>query len=558
MHLLTLTLAAGDVTGPQIFINGWKLLPAVLVLLIWGRLLTWLDKDAEAAHLPREILNISLLGAGLLGFALFYNLPNFWIATGALLLTNLAGFGTYLILRQQKVGLADLSVQFKEFISSMGKSKKVKEAKAGEVQILLKSGPLGIPEAEDPERPAYDTTQELLTVPLKKGCERIEVRAAEAEAAASYSVDGVSYNLPALPRERAAAAISYLKKVAGLDVEDRRKPQNAMFKVSLDGKRREIEIATAGSTVGESMRLTVDPKKRTSIPLDAIGLTPDQLETVKELVQDRTGIVLVSAPRGHGLTSALYGLIRAHDAFLQHIQTIEHAPKDDLEGITQNRLPAQASAAEEVKQVEWVCSQQPDIILIDEITAPQSAAEIIRFVSDPDARRRVYIGMRAGSGFEAIAQWRKLVGDDSVAVQHLKLALTGRVARRLCSACKVSFTPDPETLRKYNMSPNRVTELFQARTQPIVDPKGRPIPCDFCKDLRYKGRFGIFETLLVDDAIRQAVAAGGSSDQLKIIFRKSKGRYLQEMALMQVEVGETSVEEVVRVLRADAQPSRSR
>jgi general secretion pathway protein E/type IV pilus assembly protein PilB len=120
-------------------------------------------------------------------------------------------------------------------------------------------------------------------------------------------------------------------------------------------------------------------------------------------------------------------------------------------------------------------------------------------------------------------------------------------------ACKVGYSPDPESLRKLNMDPNRVTQLFQARTQPLRDPKGNPMTCDFCQDLRFKGRFGVYEVFVIDDEARSAVLAGGTLNQLKTIFRKGRGRYLQEMALAQVEAGETSVQEVLRVLKGPEQ-----
>jgi type II secretory ATPase GspE/PulE/Tfp pilus assembly ATPase PilB-like protein len=80
--------------------------------------------------------------------------------------------------------------------------------------------------------------------------------------------------------------------------------------------------------------------------------------------------------------------------------------------------------------------------------------------------------------------------------------------------------------------------------------------CDFCVDLRFKGRFGVYEVFNIDDEVRAAVAAGGTVNQLKTIFRKQRGRYLQEMALAQVEAGETSVQEVLRVLKGQDQPAR--
>jgi len=171
--------------------------------------------------------------------------------------------------------------------------------------------------------------------------------------------------------------------------------------------------------------------------------------------------------------------------------------------------------------------------------------------------RRVYLGMRAGTTFEALEQWRKLVGDDKAATDYLRMVIAGRVVRRLCMACKVGYPPDPDTLRKLNMDPNRVTQLFMERKEPLRDPKGNPMTCDFCVDLRFKGRFGVYEVFNIDDEVRSAVLAGGTLNQLKTIFRKQRGRYLQEMALAQVEAGETSVQEVLRVLKGPEQQARA-
>jgi len=376
----------------------------------------------------------------------------------------------------------------------------------------------------------------------------------EGMAGVTFLVDGYPYNAPSMNRAAAASAITFLKKLAGMDVNDKRKPQAGTAKVILDGKRSELEVATAGTTAGETLRITVDPKKKSPFTLDTLGFSNEQLKNIRALLEENKGIVLVAAPKTQGLTTLLHTILRAHDAFVHHIQTVEHAPKEDLEGITQNKLAANASPADEFKQVEWVASQIPDVMLVDEISNPQSARELVKFAREG---RRVYLGMRAATTFEALDQWRKLVGDDKAATDYLTMIIAGRVVRRLCMACKVGYSPDPDSLRKLNMDPNRVTQLFQARTQPLRDPKGNPMTCDFCVDLRFKGRFGVYEVFMIDDEVRSAVLAGGTLNQLKTIFRKGRGRYLQEMALAQVEAGETSVQEVLRVLKGPEQPPAS-
>lgn len=538
------------------YINPFKLIPPVLILLVWTRLLTWVDKDAEAAHLPRVGLNVSFLSGLVLGFALFFFLPNFFVALGGLLFVVMAEAATYLVLRHQKVGLKDLRQQFNAWLASFsaGKDKEKKDL-PNQIGIINKGGGMfPPPAAEDPERPAFDAVQSALIEPLRKGAELITIAPADNGMAVKYQVDGLEYKGQMIERTTGAAAVTLLKAAAGLDVNDKRKPQRTTVRFSMDGKKREFRMDTAGNTAGEAARFLLDPKKRHDIKFDKLGFTPAQMDVLKRLVkEDRRGVVLVATPKGMGLTTILYSIMDAHDAFIEHLHTIERDPEIDLTGITQNKVPPNATGPEEAKIVDWVISQMPDAIMINRVDDPKSAADLAEY----GAEKRVYVGLRAGSTFEALNIWRRLVGNDKAAVRNMELVIAGRVLRKLCMACKVSYAPDPAVVRKLNLNPDKAATLFQARTQPLRDPKGNPVPCEFCLDLRYKGRVGIFETLLVDDDMRNIVSAGGSENQLKAGFRKQKGKYLQEEGLSLVESGDTSVQEVLRVLKvgSDAAPA---
>ena len=532
------------------YVSWWKPIPVLIVLLLWGRLVTWIDKDAPEVLLPRVPLNTANVAGFILGLFLFFTLPGYALALVALALIVAIEAGVYLGMRNSKVGLGDLGEQFNAWVASFrGGEKKVKVIQ-GEVQLIGKSGNLmPTPAADDPVLPAYEAVQQLLTDPLRRNAERIDLAPMDGQAIVKYVVDGVAYSGSTFDRGRASAAIEYMKSLAGMDINEKRKPQTGNMKVSIDGQKRELQILTAGSTAGEQMRATVDPKKKHQHKLDDLGMPADQVELVRALIHEGSGVVLVSSPKGHGLTTMLYAILRAHDAFLQHIHTIEPDQATDLEGITQNKLPSNPAPGEELKTVSWVISQEPDIIMISSIGDSKSAVQLAKFAGGEN--RRVYVGIRAGSTFEALAAWRKLVGDDRVAMRDLRAVITGRVMRRLCAACKAGYTPDPTTLRKLNMDPEKIERLYQARTQPMRDQKGNPIVCEFCKELYFKGRLGVYELFLIDDDVRAVVEAGGSLNQLKAVFRKQRGKYLQEAALQQVEAGETSVQEVLRVMKDD-------
>jgi type II secretory ATPase GspE/PulE/Tfp pilus assembly ATPase PilB-like protein len=541
-----------DISGGG-YISIYKIVPVVLVLLMWTKLLTWVDKDAPALQLPGEKLNMALFGGVIVAFAAFFILPNFFIAFGVLVLCVGAEAGIYLHIRSKKSDFEDVKKQFSEWLKSLaGKKPEARpEVEEGKIAILDKKGaPIMPPEQKTPERAIYDAMQTALAEPLAKSAEQIDL-APEAEGLATkYVVDGVIYRGAVLNSAVGATLISQLKEAAGLSVAEVRKPQTGTFKVTLNGKKRDIKAQTAGTRAGEYLRMMIDFKKKSDISLASMGLSERQSGFIKEIIADKAGIVIISAPKGQGLTSALYAIVKAHDVFIEHIQTIERDSDDGIDGATLNRLPANTPSDEEAKKVEWVISQEPDVIAIAPIESPQSAQELIEYAK---SGRRVYVGMRAASTFEAVETWRKLVGDDTLAMSQLRLVTNSRILRKLCGACKVGYAPDAPTLRKLGINPERVTALYQARTSPLRDPKGNIIPCEFCNELRFKGRVGVYETLMVDDDMRNTVVSGKPPSQA---FRKQRGKYLQEEALALVEKGETSVQEVLRVLKgAPAAPS---
>jgi general secretion pathway protein E len=538
------------------YVNPWKAGVIIVLLVIWVKLLAWIDKDAIAARLPREIVNAIMMAGLIAGYFLFLFLPGFGIAIGVLVGLFVADIGSYLGMRSRTIGLGDMKDQLSDWWNGLLKTGRKKEVKAakGEVLIMTANGtPQEAPDSESPEHIRFEAAQQFLTKPLRVGAERLDIVAGE-PAGVSYMVDGMKYDGDAMDRNKAGAAVQYIKEVSGLDMNERRKPQTRSFKAALDGKKFTIQVTSFGSAQGESARLITNPKERQNFRVDGLGFTEEQMATIKDLVAEGGGVVLLGAPKAQGLTSLSYAMLRAHDAFLYHVHTIERAPEFDIEGVTQNALAANASPAEEAKQVSWVVSQEPDVLLVTSVEDPKSAADLAKFASP---ERRVYVSLRASNSLDALRQWRKLVGDDALAMKSLKAVIVGRLVRRLCSACKVGYTPDPNTLRKLNMNPDTVGKLYQARKEPMRDAKGNPVPCTFCNDLAFKGRFGIYEVMIIDDEIRNVITTGGSDNQIKQAQRGKRVRMLQDVALAQVQAGETSMEEVLRVLKPDAESGGS-
>ncbi|HEY8668166.1 MAG TPA: hypothetical protein VIL86_16075, partial [Tepidisphaeraceae bacterium] len=198
---MELSVLAATIQGGE-YVNGLKAIPLLVVLFLWARALTWADKDAPAAHLPRLELNLAMLLGGLAGFALFFTIPGFAAAYAVLVAVMLVEVGVYLVLRQRKVGLGDLGQQFRDWMRGMAKNpEKEVVAPAGEMLLVDQAGKgIQAPPANAPERPGYDAVQMLLTEPLRRGAERVDVTPGEGAAAVRFHVDGVVYSGQSIDR----------------------------------------------------------------------------------------------------------------------------------------------------------------------------------------------------------------------------------------------------------------------------------------------------------------------------------------------------------------------
>ena len=156
------------------------------------------------------------------------------------------------------------------------------------------------PENDAPERAGYDAIQEIFTQPFKLGAERVEMQPTEGARRCKYWVDGVSYEGPASTATTRPAPSCCSRARCGLDISDRRKPQIGNMKATLDGRKIEMQVLTAGSTAGESFVAEINPKQRHEHRLHEMGFTDDQYQVLEDVIGDGTGVVLLATPQGAG------------------------------------------------------------------------------------------------------------------------------------------------------------------------------------------------------------------------------------------------------------------
>ena len=231
-------------------------------------------------------------------------------------------------------------------------------------------------------------------------------------------IDGVAYPQPPMGRNIAEPVITALKALAELQIDDRRRPQEGVFKVrDAEGLTTLFTIRTSGTTAGERLSLSANEKGRWDRSLEQLGLAADQLAALKDAIQSNQGVVLVATPRGSGRTTTLYSLLRTHDAFVNSVQTVEINPQAEIEGVTVNRFDPRAPDASMAKLINSVFLKDPNIVMVAQIVDAPSGEVIAKY---GEIEHRVYVGMNAFDTMAGLEQWMQLVSNKRLAKKQHK------------------------------------------------------------------------------------------------------------------------------------------
>jgi type II secretory ATPase GspE/PulE/Tfp pilus assembly ATPase PilB-like protein len=549
MFTLGVIALLAQVPSGEIYIHPGKLVTICVMFTLWALYAQWADKDTVAVNTFRIIWNLVTIGCGFVALLLLLLLPNFWAAISAFAVINIALATVYVIHRNGLVEedskictAAHLSRLMREGLSGKKKGRKLAEVKE-RVRITTPDKKVVQIPTEEAEREQFRLAQDLLFDSLWRHASVVEIVPAGQASRVSMSVDGVAAEREPMPRPEGDALVQFFKRIANLNLEERRKPQRGKLMVAIGDSRFDVVVRTDGSTAGEKLSLRVIGAEK-SYKVADLGFTEKQLEVARQIIQTPKGLVVLSASPGNGLTTTAYSFTRSHDAFLQNIQTLEIEKELEVENVTQHVfIPVEGKTL--ASELQKIVRSDPDVVVIPEIREKAAAAVAAQAAVN---KQKVYVAFPAGDVFEALRKWMAIVGDDALPAKGLLAVINQRLARLLCAACKQPYKPDPQMLRKLNMPADQV--LYRV-PEPQYDKHGNPILCQNCQGAGYSGRTGVYNILLIDDALREVIRGGGSAADLQAYAIKHGIQSLQQQALQKVFEGKTSIEEVVRVTRVE-------
>lgn len=548
----TLTLAAQ--AQPLFLVSPWKPLLVLLPMLGWAWLAsTVLDKDAARFYFKRRQWNIGHAAAGILALLAGLLSPMIWIGLPVMLAIIAADVLIYMTLRNKDSRVPEASrwslnpatwVGGKGDAKGGAAAKKAKDKKAATVTLAIK-GPKGAIEAPEKETPEYAIRAAAESVVVSS----IDARATRFDLAPmdvarygfSWVTDGVRQQGDPIPTQEAVAVIDFWKRAAGMDAEDRRRKQQADITIERFNVKIKLRLATQGAGGGMQLTGTFDPEKQVARKIEELGLLPQQREELDAIINDPEGVALVAAPGDNGRTTALFAILRAHDAYTTNVQTLELEQEGTIEGVRHNLFDPSVDGAEFATTARSILRRDPDVLAIAEMPDPLTAQEAAK--ADV-SRTRVYLGMRIDGAMPALQTYVKAVGEPDKAAKGLHGVVACKLLRRLCPNCKAAYQPTPDMLKKLGLPGDKPLTLYRKGGQVLV--KNKPETCPMCGGGGYLGQEGCFEVHTIDAEGRGMIAKGDYAG-LKAAFRKKRQPSIQECAVRKAAEGVTSVEEVVRI-----------
>ncbi len=529
-----------------------KIIVMLVLAIPWLMISPWIHRDAKQVLAPVAAWSGGVLAAGAVSLLVWMIVPYYVIGLLLYLAAIGSTVGSYIVYRNAKCDPADKIMTATFFSSLMGQHKAKQIDLIARAKIYASTGRIVTVPGDDSttsEKLAYNGAQNLLYDLVFRRASEADLAPSGQLAKVKLVIDGVAAQHEPLDLALSQSIIQYLKGLAGMDVEERRRPQQGKIGVDItdSGRPTDIVLTCAGSTGGQRMQFRmVQEVVRTN--LEELGVSVDVLTPLRQANIARSGLIIVSSKPQNGVTSSLYSLLREHDAFIEQLITLESKAVIDLENVTQNQYGSDDMLE---RALASAIRRDPDVIMIDRCTTPGSAELILRAAES----KLVLLGMRAKDSFVAMAKWIKLCGSADAATANLRGVLCQMLLRKLCMDCREPYPPDRKLLAKVNIDAEKIGSFFRKPSGPRVDEKGRPIVCITCQESGYFGRIGAFEYLDMTDEIKALVVSGGDLRRIKSACRKNGMFNLQEQALKKVIEGLTSIREVIRVSQQDKKKS---
>jgi type IV pilus assembly protein PilB len=378
--------------------------------------------------------------------------------------------------------------------------------------------------------PIIRLANNIIAVALKKGASDIHIEPMEKGLRVRYRIDGVLREEMVLPKKIQLPLISRIKIISKLDITERRMPQDGRITMRLANKSIDFRVSTIPTKFGEKICSRILDKSNTMLGLDKLVSHLPTLELVREMIKKPYGIIYVTGPTGSGKSTTLYSALAEINSIDVNISTVEDPIEYDLAGINQVQVNSDIGL-NFARVLRAFLRQDPDIILVGE-TRDQETAKIA--VEAALTGHLVFTTLHANDAPATFMRLMEMGIEPFLVSTSIIGVVAQRLVRRVCMNCKEKYVPD-SVICKY-LGLKEGIELYRG--------KG----CDVCGMTGYKGRVGVYEVLMVNEAVRHLVAEGSDTQVIRQAAIEGGMKTLKDYCVVLLETGLTSVDEVLRTV----------
>lgn len=385
------------------------------------------------------------------------------------------------------------------------------------------------------EAPVVELVSNLMAQAVEQRASDIHIEPDQRQFVVRFRIDGVLHARLRLPRDRYDAVASRLKLISGMDIAERRLPQDGRMSTRVGGQEMDIRVSALPGVHGESIVMRLLPKERKELGLERLGFEADHLALMQQWTAEANGIVLVTGPTGSGKSTTLYATLAASNDGLKKIITVEDPVEFQLPGITQIQTHSEIGLSF-ANALRSILRQDPDVIMIGEIRDLETAEIAVQ------AALTGHLVLSTLHTNDAISAFTRLIDmgvEPFLVATPIRAVQAQRLVRRLCECARPGQVP---------AAIEQEAAPYAERVLGAMAPRWmETVGCSKCLNTGYRGRLGIYEMIPVSTQMQHLIVSGASVNAMKAQAREEGHRFLREDGLLKAWQGLTTVEEVLRV-----------
>ncbi|MHC4870255.1 MAG: GspE/PulE family protein [Planctomycetota bacterium] len=366
----------------------------------------------------------------------------------------------------------------------------------------------------------------------------IHIEAFEKRTRVRYRLDGACFESMSPPRKMHASIVSRIKVMCGMDIAERRRPQDAKFQLKVQGRQVDFRVSVLPCVHGEKVVIRILDSSNLSLALDSLGFEEQCLEQFSNAIKQPYGMILVTGPTGSGKSTTLYSSIREVMCVEENITTVEDPVEYQLEGVNQVQV-SEKRGLTFAGALRSILRQDPDTVMIGEIRDLETVEIAVKAAL---TGHRVFSTLHTNDAPSTITRMIDMGIDPFMVASSVLLVAAQRLARKICDDCKKPIEVSNDMLKLEGFTDEEIA------SSPVIY---QSVGCEKCGQKGYKGRFALLETMPLTDNIRRIIIDGGSALDIRKEALAEGMITLRRAGLNNVMRGKTTIEEILRITLRD-------